>query len=140
VLTGRPEFDGNAIDDVVAYITSLPTPAVGRGDASVFNQVGCDVCHTPTLGGYPLYSDLLLHNLGNALDDGFPQANARGKDWRTTPLWGLSSRARLLHDGRARSVEAAILAHGGEADAVVQRFRGLSAADRTALLAFLHAL
>jgi CxxC motif-containing protein (DUF1111 family) len=94
----------------------------------------------PSLGGVPLYSDLLLHDMGRALDDGFIQAAATGKDWRTAPLWGLSQRSRFLHDGRARSIEAAILAHGGEAEAMAQRFRALAAADRGALLAFLSTL
>lgn len=139
-LTGSPELEGSIVDDVVAYITNLPAPAVRAGDASVFTQIGCAACHRPTLGGYPLYSDLLLHNMGKALDDGFAQADASGKDWRTTSLWGLSLRTRFLHDGRAQTVEAAILAHGGEADAVVQRFRALSGPNRAALLAFLSTL
>ena len=68
------------------------------------------------------------------------QADASGRDWRTTSLWGLSMRTRFLHDGRARTVEAAILAHGGEADAMVQRFRALPGDERAALLAFLNTL
>jgi CxxC motif-containing protein (DUF1111 family) len=139
-LTGSPEADGSTVEDVVAYIASLPVPAVNPGDARVFAQVGCDACHTPNLGSHPLFSDLLLHSMGNALDDGFPQADASGKDWRTTPLWGLRLRTRFLHDGRARSIEAAILAHGGEGDAAAQRFRALSAEQRAALLTFLGAL
>jgi CxxC motif-containing protein (DUF1111 family) len=125
---------------VVAYVASLPDPPPGRADAAMFNQVGCGECHVPSLGGVPLYSDLLLHDMGRALDDGFTQAGATGKDWRTAPLWGLSQRSRFLHDGRARSIEAAILAHGGEAEAVAQRFRQLPSADRDALLAFLSTL
>jgi CxxC motif-containing protein (DUF1111 family) len=139
-VTGRPELDGSIVADVVAYVASLPDPPPGRADAAMFNQVGCGECHVPSLGGVPLYSDLLLHDMGRALDDGFTQAGATGKDWRTAPLWGLSQRSRFLHDGRARSVEAAILAHGGEAEAVAQRFRQLPAADRGALLAFLSTL
>ncbi|HEV2774187.1 MAG TPA: di-heme oxidoredictase family protein, partial [Solirubrobacteraceae bacterium] len=54
-----------------------------------------------------LYSDLLLHDMGRALDDRVVQGSAAGADWRTTPLWGLGDRARFLHDGRARSIEAA---------------------------------
>ena len=102
--------------------------------------MGCAACHVPDLGGVPLYSDLLVHDMGPVLDDGVVQGAARGADWRTTPLWGLRDRPRLLHDGRARSIEAAILAHGGEAEAAAQRFRGLSAAERSALLEFLKTL
>ena len=59
---------------------------------------------------------VVFHDMGRALDDGVTQGQASGHDWRTTPLWGLRERSRFLHDGRARTVEAAILAHGGEAD------------------------
>jgi CxxC motif-containing protein (DUF1111 family) len=139
-LTGGPELDGSIVADVVAYVASLPDPPPSRANAAMFNQLGCGGCHVPSLGGVPLYSDLLLHDMGRALDDGFIQAAATGKDWRTAPLWGLSQRSRFLHDGRARSFEAAILAHGGEAEAIAQRFRALAAADRGALLAFLSTL
>jgi CxxC motif-containing protein (DUF1111 family) len=122
---------------VAAYIGSLPAPAPSRGDPTQFTALGCGTCHVPSLGGVPLYSDLLLHDMGRALDDGVLQGAATGKDWRTTPLWGLSQRARLLHDGRAASVEAAILAHGGEAESAMQRFRAAPDAERRALLAFL---
>jgi CxxC motif-containing protein (DUF1111 family) len=139
-VTGGPEVDSSIVADVVAYIASLPDPPPTRADAAMFNQLGCGECHVPSLGGVALYSDLLLHDMGRALDDGFTQATATGHDWRTSPLWGLSQRSRFLHDGRARSIEAAILAHGGEADAVAQRFRALPATDRGALLAFLSTL
>ena len=68
------------------------------------------------------------------------QGQAGGRDWRTTPLWGLVDRPRLLHDGRARTIPDAILAHGGEATTAVQRYRALSLEDREALLAFLGSL
>jgi CxxC motif-containing protein (DUF1111 family) len=87
-----------------------------------------------------LYSDLLLHDMGPVLDDGLPQGRARGVDWRTAPLWGLGSRARYLHDGRARSLRAAILAHGGEAGPSVERFLQLSPAEQEVLRAFLASL
>jgi len=65
---------------------------------------------------------------------------ATGKEWRTTPLWGLSMRGRLLHDGRATNVPDAIRAHDGEAAASVRAFRQLAWQDQAALLAFLLAL
>ena len=88
----------------------------------------------------PLFSDLLLHDLGPNLDDKFVQGGARGQDWRTTPLWGLGRRLRLLHDGRARTIEGAIVAPRGEAAAAAQRFRQLAGEDRGALLTFLRSL
>jgi CxxC motif-containing protein (DUF1111 family) len=114
----------------------------------VFQRTGCASCHVSTLqstlqpdtGGVPLYSDLLLHDMGPALDDGVVQGSAGGRDWRTTPLWGLSDRKRFLHDGRAGNLEAAILAHGGEANAAQQRFRSLSNDERRSLLEYLRTL
>jgi CxxC motif-containing protein (DUF1111 family) len=110
----------------------------------VFRQAGCAACHVAALraGGrnVGLYSDLLLHDMGRALDDGVVQGSAAGADWRTTPLWGLSDRTRFLHDGRARSLEAAVLAHGGEAQRARQRFRALGDRARRRLLAFLRTL
>ncbi len=87
-----------------------------------------------------LYSDLLLHDLGPDLDDKVVQGHAGGRDWRTTPLWGLGLRPRLLHDGRAHTIAEAIAAHGGEAAAARTRFAAISADDREALLAFLAGL
>lgn len=148
--------DGDGLDDggatvaaLTAYVASLRPPtlrtgAEGSSGQAIFRDVGCAACHTPYLaaGGDQvwLYSDLLLHDLGPDLDDGLPQGQARGRDWRTTPLWGLGDRVRFLHDARARTVDAAILAHGGEATPTGQLFRELSPSDREALLAFLAAL
>jgi len=88
----------------------------------------------------PLYSDLLLHDMGPALDDGVTQGWARGKDWRTTPLWGLGMRPRLLHDGRAITIKDAVLAHDGEGADAALTFRHLTESDQLALLAFLSSL
>lgn len=134
---------------MTAFIATLAGPrAASSADQSsaehLFAATGCAACHTPSLGSgeeaVRLYSDLLLHDVGPALDDGVVQGDARGRDWRTTPLWGLRDRARLLHDGRARTIQAAVLAHGGEAEDAVQRFRDLPPAAREALLAFLGSL
>jgi len=88
----------------------------------------------------PLYSDLLLHDMGRALDDGVIQGQARGRDWRTTPLWGLGVQVRCLHDGRATSLAAAITAHDGEASRSAAAFRQLFPEMKARLLAFLRAL
>jgi CxxC motif-containing protein (DUF1111 family) len=136
----RIDLDAESVDAVTKFIAELRAPVSQPADAGMFNSVGCARCHTPNLGGVPLYSDLLIHDVGRALDDGITQGQARGQDWRTTPLWGLRDRTRFLHDGRARTVEAAILAHSGEAEPVIERFRAASAADKAALLAFLAAL
>jgi CxxC motif-containing protein (DUF1111 family) len=157
--TGRPgrhpcpgesaalEDDGSIVEAVTAFLAALPPPGPGatasRG-GTLFGSVGCAACHTPSLPlgdrQVPLYSDLLLHDVGPDLDDKVVQGQASGREWRTTPLWGLRTRTRLLHDGRARSVLEALLSHGGEADPVVRRFRQLPPEDREALLVFLMQL
>jgi CxxC motif-containing protein (DUF1111 family) len=86
-----------------------------------------------------LYSDLLLHDMG-LLGDGIAQPPATGKEMRTAPLWGLRLRDRLLHDGRASTVDLAIRTHDGEARVVKNRYIALPAAQRNALLEFLKTL
>src|SRR5690606_17805738 len=113
----------------------------------LFAQAQCSVCHVPELvtGESPEmrqlanrkirpYTDLLLHDMGEALADGRPEFLAGGRDWRTPPLWGLglsrtvSGSTALLHDGRARNVGEATLWQGGES----QRPRELCRHMRTA--------
>jgi mono/diheme cytochrome c family protein len=142
--------DGTIVRAVTAYIASLPQPPskVGpnqRAGQALFSAIGCAACHTPTLSAangveVALYSDLLLHDLGPAMEDGVVQGQATGKEWRTTPLWGLNMRARMLHDGRATNVMDAILAHGGEGAESVKAYRQLEWVNQAALLAFLLAL
>ena len=115
----------------------------------LFAQLRCTSCHVPTLTTGSAhrfaelrnqtiapYSDLLLHDMGPDLADSFPQGLASAQEWRTAPLWGLGLLAsinpnvRYLHDGRARTIEEAILWHGGQAAAARDRFKALSAADR----------
>ena len=92
------------------------------------------------------YTDLLLHDMGPGLADNRPDFKATGQEWRTQPLWGLgliksvNGHEFLLHDGRARNVQEAILWHGGEAEAVTRNFKNLSKAERAALLTFLYSL
>jgi CxxC motif-containing protein (DUF1111 family) len=131
-----------------------PSAAASRGRA-LFDSVGCAMCHTPTLrtsyntsaalSNQPvaLYSDLALHNMGNALNDDVAQGEATGQDWRTAPLWGLKDRLFFLHDGRTRDLHQAILIHssiGSEANQVIGNYHGLSATQREDLLTFLLTL
>ncbi len=131
-----------------------------RGRA-LFREVGCALCHTPMLktgnAAYPflrdqevnLYSDLLLHNMGTGLADDIQQGRAQGDEFRTAPLWGLSDRFFLLHDGRTRDVLEAIRAHASrgdwryqpsEANEVVAKFNGLTEIDKQHVLNFLRGL
>ncbi|NNC27621.1 thiol oxidoreductase, partial [Salinisphaera sp. USBA-960] len=92
------------------------------------------------------YSDMLLHDMGEGLADNRPLANASGREWRTAPLWGIgltelvSGQESYLHDGRARTLEEAILWHGGEGQAARDGYAALDRADREALLRFLKSL
>jgi CxxC motif-containing protein (DUF1111 family) len=133
---------------------------VGEG-GRLFAKVGCTACHSPKLGEVAgIYSDLLLHDMGGELngdgsyslsaqsaDDGAePQGGnhsitgARSSEWRTPPLWGVNDSSPYLHDGRAPTLESAIIFHGGEASASRQRFDGLSQVERLKLVRFLESL
>ncbi|MDO6681896.1 di-heme oxidoredictase family protein [Oceanobacter sp. 5_MG-2023] len=126
---------------------------------TLFYATGCVACHQPSyttvasttqphLGNQRIwpYTDLLLHDMGPALADGRPDFAASGSEWRTPPLWGAGLMARVngsqqyLHDGRARSIEEAILWHGGEAAMARQKFADLSAEERHNLLQFVESL
>jgi len=94
-----------------------------------------------------LYSDLLLHDMGPALADNFPEGEATGTEWRTTPLWGLGIVENVLggtpfylHDGRTSDLIDVLDLHLGEAESSRNRFLSLPQSDRDALLAFLKSL
>ncbi|HEY0298248.1 MAG TPA: di-heme oxidoredictase family protein, partial [Arachidicoccus sp.] len=127
----------------------------------LFAQVSCAKCHIPQIqtGNFPNipllsnqtihpYTDLLLHDMGTDLADNRPDYQASGTEWRTPPLWGtgLASIVNnnnglfLMHDGRARTIEEAILWHGGEAQKSKEAFMQLSKADRDALIKFVNDL
>ncbi len=122
-----------------------PTAAAGQ---QLFTVAGCAVCHVPSMTTAPskepafdrkevrLYSDLLLHDMGS-LGDGIVQSPAGAREMRTSPLWGLRYSAPYLHDGRATTVEAAILAHDGEAKVSRERYLKLTPAQKKQLSEFL---
>jgi CxxC motif-containing protein (DUF1111 family) len=133
-----------------------------KAGKALFKSVGCAACHAPKLGAIDgLYSDLLLHEMSSELSDtgvygaflaGGRDAGAPGQggkpdrpqasdnEWRTPPLWGLRESAPYLHDGRAPTVEQAILLHGGEAAASAHRYRSLNQRERAQLERFLFSL
>lgn len=164
--TPDPEVSAATVNDVVEYLRLLAppkrgsqTPHVLRG-RQLFSQIGCARCHVPSMktGKHPtiaalsevdveLYSDLLLHDMGDELADKFIEGEANGREWRTTPLWGLrlyadhlGGTAFYLHDGRTSDLSEAIRLHGGEASSVRNQFLQLSPDDKEALLAFLRSL
>jgi hypothetical protein len=122
----------------------------------LFADVGCALCHTPTMQTAPvmnsavlqnrpvnLYSDLMIHDMGTGLADGISQGLAGPREFRTTPLWGVGQRIFFLHDGRTNDLLEAITAHasnGSEASAVVSAFNALGSSDKQAILNFLRSL
>jgi CxxC motif-containing protein (DUF1111 family) len=158
-----PEVLESTVQAVTHYVRALAPPEPGAETAQrsegrqLFTQVQCSKCHVPEFqtGWSPIpalrnrtvhpYSDFLLHDMGDALADNRPDGQANGREWRTTPLWGLrlmrrflNGEAFLLHDGRAATVEAAILLHGGEAANARQLFLQLTTAQKSALLDFVE--
>jgi len=154
LAAGAEKSDLNLAADYMRLLAPVPrlasTAAIKTGEG-VFRQVGCAVCHVPSMktGISPiaalsnkdvnLYSDLLLHDMG-ALGDGMVQAPATAREMRTAPLWGLRLRSLYLHDGRASTLDMAILAHDGEAKVVRDRYAKLPLASRQALAVFLNSL
>ncbi|MEO0324595.1 MAG: di-heme oxidoredictase family protein [Myxococcota bacterium] len=120
-----------------------PTERTREGEG-LFEAVGCADCHVRALesprGLVPLYSDLLLHDMGPELADGVPMRDATGFEFRTQPLWGVAAAAPYLHDGRADTLDEAIRFHGGEARAARDGYAELASDARDALLAFLESL
>ena len=158
LLPGVDVPDGQ-LASLVEYTRLLDIPPRGSADAhgaALFDSVGCAVCHVPTLRtradwpipqlagiDAPVFTDLLLHDMGEALADGQQEEGAGPRDFRTAPLIGLSYLAAYLYDGRAGTLREAILGHGSpgsEADATVQRFQALGAGEQEALLTFVAGL
>ena len=166
MLFARPEITPRRLDATLTYIRALAVPArrnvddpeVQRGEL-LFDAARCSVCHVPQLqtgefAAFPQaanqvirpYTDLLLHDMGEGLADHRPDYLAGRRDWRTPPLWGIglsgtvNSAYNFLHDGRARTLEEAILWHDGEASISSKIYRELAKGDREALIAFLNSL
>ena len=150
------EIPPSLFDLVVYFVSHIPPPKPGpstdavREGRALFADIGCDSCHVPghstEFGRIWPYTDLLLHDMGEGLGDHRPEGDASGREWRTPPLWGLGTMAKvaghttLLHDGRARNADEAIRWHGGEAAAAGRRYQTLEGRERKALLAFLNAI
>lgn len=147
------------IDRAADYMRLLAAPARSgatdssavRAGQSVFSAISCTACHTPLLRTgassvaalanqpVPLYSDLLLHDMGS-LGDGIAQGSAGPREMRTAPLWGLGRRNAYLHDGRAVTLDAAIRAHDGEGAKAAARYAALAGPQQQQLIAFLRSL
>lgn len=165
--TARPaEVSDAELDSMYRYVAllgvasrrNLINPTTLRGE-QLFASARCTACHTATLNtgiSHPFaelraqtihpYTDLLLHDLGPGLADNMGGPSVSASEWRTSPLWsigltaGVHGSEAFLHDGRARTLEEAILWHAGEAEASKENFRSMNAADRAALVAFLKSI
>lgn len=165
-LVVDPEITDQRIQDVIFYLRTLKAPIQRNRDQSdiiegkqIFTQIKCASCHRPEMKTgfssivalsnktfYP-YTDLLLHDMGPGLDDRYTEGTALTSEWRTPALWGLGlsknsqgGRYFLLHDGRAGSIEEAILLHGGEATGSRNKFEALNATEKQKLISFLESL
>lgn len=160
------EISDTLLDQVTFYTSNLAVPKRRKprdeqvlAGEKLFEELNCSSCHKPLLStsnNYKFnwlantwikpYSDLLLHDMGPELDDGSREFLAAGSEWRTAPLWGLgmiktvNGVEALLHDGRARNAEEAILWHGGEAEPSKQAYLKLSKKQREQMMAFLYDL
>ena len=171
------DLNAEQCDALIGYVGSLPAPAqrelANPTDAAyvkagqqLFTTVGCAACHTENVGeAKGVYSDLLLHDLGENLGDTgsygvfVPDSTPEGDqlqltdkngkpiiigasrlEWRTPPLWGVRDSAPYLHDGRADTIAQAIVAHGGEATKSAQRFFALSDAEKFQMVTFMKSL
>ena len=161
-----PEVSNQTVQDLVFYLQALKAPVQrNQNDPEViagkqlFMTVSCGKCHVPQMqaGDFPVaaiskktfapYSDFLLHDMGPGLNDGYTEGTALPSEWRTPPLWGLGLSKNsqggsyfLLHDGRARSIEQAILLHGGEAQQSKAAYQNLPATDKARIIKFLESL
>lgn len=162
----QPELVDSLLNYVVYYVKTLAVPArrdvldsINIRGSVIFSQINCSGCHRPTIQtGIDLslpqisnqrihpYTDLLVHDMGPGLADNRPDYLAGGREWRTAPLWGIglldiaNGAPYFLHDGRARTIEEAVLWHDGEAARSKQQYMQLSKTDRNALLQFLKSL
>lgn len=144
-------------------IGDLAAEIAARGERQ-FAKIGCADCHVPQVAEIAgIYSDLLLHDMGEGLEDPVPANPAQPslgsasyyggadsllatvspeqrREWRTPPLWGVRDSAPYLHDGRAQTFAEAIAWHGGEAAKSAREFRRLARDEQEEVVAFLHCL
>jgi len=160
-----PDIDEETVELTTFYTQTLAVPLrldtddpdVPAGER-IFNDIGCEQCHRsvvrtgvhelPELSDQVIqpFTDMLLHDMGEGLADNRPDHSATGTEWRTAPLWAIgltrtvSGVQNFLHDGRARTLEEAILWHDGEARSAKESFMGLTKTEREKLIKFLNAL
>ncbi len=161
-----PEVANQTVHDVVFYLQTLKAPIQRlqndrdvKAGRALFDDINCGKCHIPelTTGSFPIaalsnktffpFTDLLLHDMGPALDDHYTEGTALTSEWRTPALWGLGlsknsqgGQLFLMHDGRARTIDQAIILHGGEGLQSAQNFQQLTSDQKKQLIKFLESL
>lgn len=164
--TDDPEVSSNTINNVVFYLKTLKAPIQRNQSSSevlagkqIFMDAKCGSCHIPewttpaneiialSNQTFMPYTDLLLHDMGPGLDDGYTEGTALTYEWKTPALWGLGLSQKsqggkyyLMHDGRASSIRQAIELHGGEASDSRNQFLNLSGQQKDLLIKFLESL
>jgi len=161
-----PEVSANFVNSLVFYMRTLKAPPRRKSNdpdivagENLFNQIGCVSCHVSTFTTaqsdiaalsnqtFHPYSDFLLHDMGQQLNDNYPEGSAKGFEWRTPPLWGIGlakdsqgGQLFLLHDGRATTIESAIYLHAGEAASRRAAYGSLSQQEKNQLIKFVESL
>jgi CxxC motif-containing protein (DUF1111 family) len=159
----NPDLDQKQFGALVAFVDTLPRPTevpardahdqaqIERGK-TMFQQVGCAICHTPELAGVTgIYSDLLLHRISSTSGEGtggysevpnvpLPDGHPLPDEWKTPPLWGVADSAPYFHDGKSPTLEEAIFRHRGDALSVTKVFETLPPSDQVSLIRFLQSL
>lgn len=154
---GKQTFDlpKMRLEAIAFYLKNLKVPyseITELKGGELFSDIGCVKCHTASFtlaNGYKIkpFSDLLLHDMGEALSDGRVEFKATAREWRTAPLWGIGKyklatgkNPELLHDGRAKTIEEAILWHGGEAQNSKEKFMNLTKIHRVSIIKYIEEL
>ena len=161
-----PEVGTATVSNVVFYLKTLKPPVPRNEDdpdimngKQLFSEIGCANCHVSNLRTgtsdvdaisekqfFP-YTDILLHDMGDELADFYPEGDASGTEWRTTPLWGLGlikdnlgGVAYYLHDGRTSDLNEVIQLHGGEGSQSRTEFNALADEEKKEVIKFLESL
>jgi hypothetical protein len=158
------DLDRSQFRDLVAYVDTLGRPievlptearplAVVADGKALFGKIGCASCHTSEIGGLEMvYSDFLLHRLDDRSNGGdgyrtretpqvpLPEAFPLPEEWKTPALWGVADSAPYFHDGGSSTLEAAILRHRGDAEAVYETYKRLAGSEQQSIVEFLKTL
>ena len=150
-----PDFDNEElstaiVNAVAAYVAALDRkmPTSDIHAEQLFASAGCAQCHVPLMPSatgkqLPVFSDLLLHDLGEGLAGAYGDGDFSAREWRTAPLIDMDARQgkrRYLHDGRAVTIADAVRWHDGEARVARDRFLALGDDDRKRLLDYVGSL